>query len=91
MVGSGVPFQLTTDVLANPLPLTVSAKAPLPAAAVAGASEETTGAFLATVIVNFAAFDMPPPEVGLATVTATDPAFATYEAATCAVSWPALT
>ena len=68
------------------VPVTVSVKAPLPTAAVLGEIEVSVGAGL--LIVNVLAADVPPPGVGVNTVTDTVPAAAMSAALICAVSWP---
>ena len=60
-------FQRTTEETTKFVPVTVSVKAPLPAAALLGEIELSVGAGL--LIVNVLAADVPPPGVGLKTVT----------------------
>ena len=69
--------------------MTVSVNAPLPAAAVLGEIELSVGAGL--LIVNVFAEDVPPPGVGVKTVTEAVPAAAMSAALIWAVSWPWLT
>jgi hypothetical protein len=83
------PFHCTCDAATNPAPFTVNANAPDPAVAVAGEMPDTLGAGLFTV--NVAAVEVPPPGVGLTTVTAAVPAAATSAARMAAVSCVALT
>ena len=68
------------------VPVTVSVKAPLPSAAVLGAIEVSVGTGL--LIVSVFAADVPPPGVGVKTVTEAVPAAAMSAALICAVSWP---
>ena len=83
MVGSGAPFQSTTEVAMKPLPLIVRVNVPLPAAALAGDSDDRAGAGLAVVMVKVAEFEVPlAPE----TVMPAVPAATRSEAGTCAVS-----
>ena len=71
------PLKLTVAPLMKLEPLTVRVKAPEPAAAVEGASEEMTGAGIAgSVMVKMSGFEVPPPGEGLVTVTAGVPAVA---------------
>lgn len=67
-------------------PVTVSVNAPLPTAAVLGKIELSVGAGLLTV--NVFAEDVPPPGVGVKTVTEAVPAEAMSAALICAVSCP---
>jgi hypothetical protein len=71
----------------NPLPVTVKVVEALPAVALEGESEASVGTGLgAGLIVNVWALDVPPPGVGLCTVTLAVPAEARSVAGTCAVS-----
>ncbi len=63
------PFQFTTAPLTNPAPFTVSVNAAPPAIALAGESELIVGTGFVAVIVNAAFPEVPPPGVGLNTVT----------------------
>src|ERR1700722_15006759 len=72
------------------LPLTVTVTAVLPAAALAGASELMEGTGLTAVMAKVAAFEVPPPGVGLTTVTPALPAFVRSKAGISAVSCGAL-
>jgi hypothetical protein len=80
VVGNEVLFHRTTALEIKPEPFTVSVKAPLPAIAAFGLSEEITGA---GPIVNVALVDVTPPST---TVTVTVPGLAMKLAATCAVN-----
>lgn len=74
------------------MPFTVSTKGAPPAAVVEGDSDVTVGTgFPTALIVNDPAFDVPPPGVGLSTVTCADPAVAMSLARIDAVSCVALT
>jgi hypothetical protein len=66
------PFQRTTEALMNPVPLTVRVKAAEPASALVGEREVTAGAGLLTVNPD-ASVAVPPPGVGLVTVTSRVP------------------
>lgn len=79
-----VPFQRTTDVMAKFVPVAVSVKAALPAAALVGEIELRVGAGFVAVTVNVAALDVPPPGVGLNTVTEAVPVAAMSVARICA-------
>lgn len=69
------------------VPLTVSVKVPPPVVAVDGAIEEIVGTgFVLPEMVNVALLEVPPPGVGLLTVTVPVPAVAMSLAGTCAVS-----
>ncbi len=63
------PFQFTTEPLMNPVPVTVKVNAAVPAVALAGDSVLIVGTGFAALIVNAALPDVPPPGVGLVTVT----------------------
>ena len=63
----------------------------LPAAALDGASELMEGTGLTAVMAKVAAFEVPPPGVGLTTVTPALPAVVRSEAGIRAVSSAALT
>ena len=68
-----MPFQRTTDVMAKFVPVVDSVKAAPPANALVGAIEVSVGAGFVAVIVNVTELDVPPPGVGLKTVTAAVP------------------
>ena len=91
VVFSAVPFHSTSEEATKSLPLTVSVKAGEPAAAVAGERDETAGTGLTAVIVNVTALDVPPPGLGVTTVTSTVPTVPNALDNTCAVSCVALT
>jgi len=80
VVGKELLFHRTTALEIKPEPFTVSVKAPLPAVAAFGLSEEITGA---GPIVNVALVDVTPPST---TVTVAVPGLAMKLAATCAVN-----
>ena len=75
----------------KPLPLTLRVKAAPPETALAGESEAIDGSGLAALIVNVVALDVPPPGVGLKTVTLALPALPMSPAGTDALSCVALT
>ena len=79
-----LPFHWTCDDAMNPLPLTVSENAAAPASAVPGAMEAIAGAGLLTL--NVAAAELPPPGVGVVTVTDAVPAAARSAAVIAAIS-----
>ena len=90
-MGRAAPFHSTTDEATKPLPLTVRGNAAPPAVALLGASEEIAGTGLLLLIVKVAALDVPPPGLGLTTVTLAVPALVMSAAGTWAVSLVALT
>jgi hypothetical protein len=85
----GLPLKFTTDPEKKPEPFTVSVNAAEPATTPVGAIVLTTGARLFTV--NVTAVDVPPPGVGLVTVTGGVPAVAISLAKITAVNDVALT
>lgn len=89
VVGSAVPFQLTTDAPTKLLPLTVTVNVPPPAVALAGESELIAGTGL--LIGNVQVPEVPPPGAGLVTVMFADPLAAISPAGTWAVTLVALT
>jgi len=91
VVESAAPFQFTVDADTKLLPSTVSVKDAPPAVALAGASDETVGTGLALVTTMGDAADVPPPGVGLLTVTLAVPAVAMAVAGTEAVICASLT
>ena len=81
-----MPLKLTTELLMNPVPLTVSVKAAAPATPLVGAIVVIAGAgLLAWETVKLTAFEIPPPGCGLVTVTGNEPVLATAEAGIAAV------
>ena len=90
VVVRGLPFQLTTELATKPVPFTVSTKLAPPTAVDEGLSVVIVGTGL-PVIVNVAELDVPPPGVGLNTVTLAVPADAISVLLICAVSCPLLT
>src|SRR3989454_1016756 len=82
------PFQRTVDPFTNPVPLTVSVKAAPPTVALVGVSPVIVGMGLLTG--NVCAAEVPPPGVGVNTVTCGVPAVAMSAAGIAAVSWVAL-
>jgi hypothetical protein len=89
VVATAVPLKFTTDEETKPVPFTVSVKAVDPASALVGEIVVIAGAGFVTV--KIAAVDVPPPGVGLVTVTLSVPAVAICGAAIAAVIWVALT
>src|SRR5262249_39090710 len=86
------PFHFTTDVDRNPVPFTVRLNAAPPAVALAGDSEPIVGTGLfAALIVNVDALEVPPPGVGLKTVTDRESAVARNAAVIAALTCGALT
>jgi hypothetical protein len=85
------PFHWTTELLMNPLPLTVSVKAAPPAVALVGEIEVIAGTGLGAVMVNGELPEVPPPGAGLKTATCAVPAAAMSAAVTAACNCIALT
>ena len=73
VVVRGLPFQRTTEVIAKFVPVAVNANVAPPAVALVGEIELSVGTGLVAVIVNVTEPDVPPPGVGLNTVTAAVP------------------
>jgi len=92
-VARPLPFHFTTELpLTNPVPVTVRVKAAPPAVPLAGASNVIVGAGLfARLMVNARFPDVPPPGVGLNTVTCAVPAAMISAAVIAAFSCVALT
>jgi hypothetical protein len=82
--------KLTVAPVTKPVPVRVNVNAAPPAVAEAGAIEASVGP-AAALIVNDRLPDVPPPGVGLVTVTVAVPAVAISAAVIAAVSWVALT
>jgi hypothetical protein len=74
VVVRAVPLKFTTDEARKPVPFTVSVSAPEPIIALVGEIVVTVGAGLFTL--NVTEFDVPPPGVGLVTVTGGVPVLA---------------
>ena len=85
------PLQLTTEPLAKPVPLTVRVKAAPPAVALEGERLVRVGTGLDALMVKAEAVEVPPPGVGLKTVTWAVPAVAMSVDVIAAVSCEALT
>jgi hypothetical protein len=85
------PFQLTTDPLTNPAPVTISENAAVPAVALDGNNALIVGTEFVALMVNAELPDVPPPGAGLDTVTCADPAAAMSAAVIAAVNCVALT
>ena len=83
------PFQSTTAPRTKPVPFTVSVKAGPPRVLLFGVSEVSVGTGL--LMLKVAAFDVPPPGVGLNTVTCAVPPVAISAAVMAAVTWAPLT
>jgi hypothetical protein len=79
------PFHSTTEPLMKPLPLTVSVKAAAPAVREDGLMLEITGTG-GSLIVKVRALEVPPPGVGLNTLTWAVPATAMSAAVIAAVN-----
>src|SRR2546430_3172566 len=86
VVVRAAPFQRTTDEPMKLLPVTVSVNAAPPATAVLGDREVSVGLGFGAVIVNVCGLDVPPPGVGVNTVTEALPAVAMSAVVICAVS-----
>jgi hypothetical protein len=84
VVVRSLPFQRTTEVTAKFVPVAVSVKAAPPATALVGEIELRVGTGLVAVMVNVFAAEVPPPGVGLNTVTEALPVAATSLARICA-------
>ena len=88
MVVRSWPFHRTLELEMKLAPFTVSVKAGLPAVAELGEMLESVGNGLpAALMVKVSAPEVPPPGVGLKTVTLADPAVAISAAVMAAVSW----
>ena len=85
VVGRGLPFQRTTELLTKFVPVMTRVNPPLPATVVAGLMLLIVGNGL--VMVKVAVLDVPPLGAGLKTVTFAVPAVATSLAGIAAVSW----
>jgi len=87
VVVRGLPLKFTSELLTKPVPVTVRVKAPELAATVEGCSLVIAGTGLfAAVMVKVRGFDVPPPGVGLVTVTEGVPVLATSLARMAAVT-----
>ena len=86
-----LPFQRTTDVIAKFVPVAVSVNASPPAEALVGEIELSVGTGFVEVMVNVCDPDVPPPGVGLKTVTPAVPVAAMSLARIWARSWMLLT
>lgn len=84
VVVKGVPFQFMTEVDMKSVPVAVIVNCAVSAVAEVGVIEVRVGIILS--IVKICVFDIPPPGVGLNTVTSTVPAVARFEFETIAVS-----
>src|SRR5919108_211594 len=89
VVARGAPFHCTVLSRTKPLPVAVSVKAAPPAVAVVGDTDVSVGTGL--LIENVCAADVPPPGVGVTTLTTALPAAAMSAAVMAAVSWVVLT
>ena len=79
------PFHCTTELLIKLVPLTVRVKAVPPAEVEAGLIPVIPGAGLS--MLKFRELEVPPPGVGLNTVTAAIPAVPTSPAGIDAINW----
>jgi hypothetical protein len=86
VVGRTLPFHWTTELVMKFVPVTVSVKAGPPAVADEGLIPLVVGTGLAATIVNVCPFEVPPPGVGLRTVTVRVAAEAMSVAVMAAVS-----
>lgn len=91
VVVRALPFHCTIEALVKFVPLTVKVNATPPATPELGLIAVVVGAGAAALIVKVTALDVPPPGVGLKTVTLAVPAEAMSEAGIAAVSCVALT
>src|SRR3989454_551024 len=89
VVVRAAPFQRTPEPFTKLLPLTVKVNAASPVVALVGDTDVSVGAGLLTE--NVCAADVPPPGVGVSTVTGRLAAVAMSAAAIAAVNWVALT
>src|SRR5439155_13134505 len=90
VVGRAAPFHCTVvEPFTNPVPVTVSVNAAPPTVALVGTSAVIVGMGLLTG--NVCAAEVPPPGVGVTTVTCGVAAVAMSAAVIAAVSWVALT
>src|SRR5438876_1305741 len=87
VVARWLPFHCTMDELMKFVPVSASVKAAPPATTLLGDSELSVGLGFGAVIVNVCAPEVPPPGVGLKTVTDAVPAVAMSLAKICAWSW----
>src|SRR5712691_7225924 len=85
------PFHRTTEAGTKPLPVTARVKAGPPCSALLGESEESAGTGLTAVMVKATAAEVPPPGVGVNTVTGAVPAVVRSLPGMLVVSWVALT
>jgi hypothetical protein len=86
VVGRSAPFQRTTELEIKPDPATDRVNPALPATAEDGSINPMDGTGFGAVIVNDTEFEVPPPGLGLTTVTLADPAEATSLAGIDAVN-----
>src|SRR5882762_6702640 len=86
VVARWLPFHCTMDELMKLLPVTLSVNAAPPATTVLGDREVSVGLGFGAVIVNVCGLDVPPPGVGVNTVTEAVPAVAMSAVVICAVS-----
>jgi hypothetical protein len=89
-VFSGAPLRLTTDEETKFVPVTVTVKPALPAAATVGVIKVIVGSGFGLLMLKFMGLDVPPVAPGLVTVTLAVPAVAMAAAGMEAVSCVAL-
>ena len=88
VVVRAAPFHRTEEPVTKPVPVTVRVNADPPAVAELGEMEVRVGTGLfAVLMMKVRALEVPPPGVGLKTVTDADPAVAMSAAGIDAVSW----
>src|SRR5262245_10821057 len=86
VVGTSPPSGRTLAPLTNMVPFTVRVSGPLPSGADVGDRDVITGVGLGPMMVKVWAVDVPPPGVGVKTVTAAVPEFARSDAGITAVN-----
>lgn len=91
VVASATPFQSTTVPLTKLLPVSVRMNAGPPAIAEFADKDPNVGAGFVALIVNVCGLEVPPPGVGLNTVTEAEPTAEMFAAGTAAVTWVTLT
>src|SRR6267142_539692 len=85
LVASATPFQFTVDAATKSLPVTARMNGGLPDAALEGTRVEIDGSGFEGLMVKVSALEVPPPGVGLNTVTLAVPAAVRSDAGKVAV------